>query len=53
MVKNEYIYADAYVRSNAIEISGNVHEKILSLRYWFVPLVRTEWVYAKFQGPAT
>ena len=54
MVKSEYIYADARVRLNVKELSENRKNKIhyCPLRYWFVPIVRIEWIYAQLQGPA-
>lgn len=54
MVKSEYIYADARVRLNVKELSENRKNKIhyFPLRYWFVPIVRIEWIYAQLQGPA-
>lgn len=54
MVKSEYIYADARVRLNVKELSENRKNKIhyFPLRYWFVPIVRIEWIYAQLQGPS-
>ncbi|MCR4790978.1 MAG: EFR1 family ferrodoxin [Treponemataceae bacterium] len=52
MVKSEYIYADAIVRLNVKFIQGNVHEKVMRcpIPYFFVPIVRIVWPYAKIQG---
>lgn len=54
MVKSEYIFADAQVRLNVKELSENRKGKVhyFPLRYWFVPIVRIEWIYAQLQGPA-
>lgn len=53
MVKSEYIYADAQVRLNVQELAEGRKNKIhyCPLRYWFVPIVRIEWIYARLQGP--
>lgn len=52
MVKSEYIYADAIVRLNVKFLTENIHEKVRRnpLPYFFVPIVRIVWPYAKFQG---
>ena len=54
MVKSEYFYADAQVRLNVKELALNRKNKLhyFPLRYWFVPVVRIEWLYAMLQGPA-
>ena len=53
MVKSEYIYADAQVRLNVKELGEGRKNKLhyFPLRYWFVPVVRIEWLYARLQGP--
>ncbi len=53
MVKSEYIYADAQVRLNVKELEEGRKNKLhyFPLRYWFVPVVRIEWLYARLQGP--
>lgn len=52
MVKSEFIYADAMAKLCVREIQNDVHKKVkyFPLRYWFVPIVRMVWPYAKFQG---
>lgn len=52
MVKSEFIYADAMAKLCVREIQNGVHKKVkyFPLRYWFVPIVRMVWPYAKFQG---
>ena len=53
MVKSEYLYADAQVRLNVKELAEGRKNKLhyCLLRYWFVPIVRIEWIYARLQGP--
>ena len=52
MVKSEYIYADAIVRLNVKFLEEGIKEKVkrCPLPYFFVPIVRIVWPYAKFQG---
>lgn len=54
MVKTEYIYSDALTSLHVKEIIDGKREKvkICPLKYWFVPIVRILWIYAKVQGPA-
>lgn len=54
MVKNEYIYADALARMSCKQLqTEDFKEKVkyCPLKYWFVPIVRILWVYARVQGP--
>lgn len=53
MVKAEYIYADAQVRLHVQQLAKGKKEKVKynPLRYWFVPIVRILWIYARVQGP--
>jgi len=53
MVKGEYIYARALISLHCKEISQGKREKVrvCPLKYWFVPVVRILWIYAKVQGP--
>lgn len=54
MVKGEYIYANALIDLHCKELAKNKREKVkvCPLKYWFVPIVRILWIYAKVQGPA-
>ncbi len=53
MVKSEYIYANALIDLHCREILEGKREKVrvFPLKYWFVPIVRILWLYAKVQGP--
>ena len=54
MVKSEYWYADAYVRLTCEQLKNDSfweNVKKNPLKYWFVPIVRILWIYAKVQGP--
>ncbi|MCQ2584876.1 MAG: EFR1 family ferrodoxin [Treponema sp.] len=53
MVKGEYIYANALIDLHCKQLSEGKREKVrvCPLRYWFVPIVRILWIYAKVQGP--
>lgn len=53
MVKSEYIYADAQVRMNVKQLRENSKTKIYrrSIKAWFLPIFRIEWLYAQAQGP--
>lgn len=55
MVKSEYIYADAGVRLNCRQLQTEGFRekvKVNPLKYWFVPIVRILWWYARVQGPS-
>lgn len=55
MVKDEYKYARAYVKLTCSQLEqADFREKVryFPLRYWFVPIVRILWIYARVQGPA-
>lgn len=54
MVKTEYIYSDALIKIHCKEILEGKREKVKAfpLKYWFVPIVRILWIYAKVQGPS-
>ncbi|MCF0242906.1 MAG: 4Fe-4S binding protein [Treponema sp.] len=54
MVKGEYIYAKALIDLHCRELIQEKREKVrvCPLKYWFVPVVRILWIYAKVQGPS-
>lgn len=54
MVKNEYLYARAYAEYTCKQLmQADFKEKVryCPLKYWFVPIVRILWIYARVQGP--